>query len=856
MLYTKFSVALSLSMLLFMACSSGNNKGKEDAGLDGGGDADADTDTDADTDSDTDADTDSDTDADADTDTDTDTDTDADGDGGTGDGGNPKGCIRYVDGDISTGLGDGTSWSDAFKLLQDGIDDAEMSAAACPGGVEVWVTAGTYLPDTTGLPNGRTATFQLKSGVHVYGGFVGTESQHVVPTEANKTILSGDLEGNDTGTDFSNYEDNLFHVVMGADDAVLDGVTIQGGNGDGAGMYNDKASPTLRNCTFTRNTGPDGAGMYNNEASPTIEDCNFRDNVATENGGAIYNDNASPIIENCDFDDNTALKGGAVYNDQASPAFDDCSFVGNTADNGGAMYNNSASTIVSDCLFELNSTNNGANGANGTSIDPNGEDGAAAGNGGGMYNNGGSPEITDCTFENNSTGDGGNGGAGWQAALPPGAGQGGHGSTGGDGGGMYNTTSSPVITRCTFIDNTTGNGGNGGDAGKAPGGNGTNGGSGDNGGSGAGIYNLSSSLTISESTFEANTTGSGGNGGAGGLGDLSGGNGGNGGSGGSGAGIYNLSSSLIATNCTYEENITGDGGDGNLGIEGTTGDGGDGGDGGNGGEGAGIYLGSSSSTVEIARCTFLENKTGDGGESSTGGTSVLSEHGAGGDGGDGGDGGGIFSIQPTWNLINSVFSGNLTGSGKNGAQAFLGGTPPHWSDGGRGGDGGSGAGVFNSGNTFVVTNCTFSGNSTGWYGMSPPETPGARGFGGGLFDDSSPAVTVVNSVFWGNTLAGGTGTISQITSSATVSNSDIQYGCPAGSTCTSVINEDPDLDADLNLTCVTPPGDCSPCIDVGDDSAVPSGVTTDRAGSSRLVDIADVGNTGTNIVDMGAYEYQ
>jgi hypothetical protein len=45
----------------------------------------------------------------------------------------------------------------------------------------------------------------------------------------------------------------------------------------------------------------------------------------------------------------------------------------------------------------------------------------------------------------------------------------------------------------------------------------------------------------------------------------------------------------------------------------------------------------------------------------------------------------------------------------------------------------------------------------------------------------------------------------------------------------------------------------SPCIDAGDSSLVPEGITTDLDGNPRILD----GNSdGTATVDIGAYEYQ
>jgi hypothetical protein len=50
-----------------------------------------------------------------------------------------------------------------------------------------------------------------------------------------------------------------------------------------------------------------------------------------------------------------------------------------------------------------------------------------------------------------------------------------------------------------------------------------------------------------------------------------------------------------------------------------------------------------------------------------------------------------------------------------------------------------------------------------------------------------------------------------------------------------------------------PPDQQSPCIDTGDNSAFPPGITTDLDGHPRIID--GDGN-GTATVDMGAYEYQ
>ena len=71
----------------------------------------------------------------------------------------------FVDANAEPG-GNGKSWQTAFDDLQDAL-------AAAQADDEIWVAEGTYTPAP---PNGdRKATFQLISGVGIYGGFVGKE---------------------------------------------------------------------------------------------------------------------------------------------------------------------------------------------------------------------------------------------------------------------------------------------------------------------------------------------------------------------------------------------------------------------------------------------------------------------------------------------------------------------------------------------------------------------------------------------------------------------------------------------------------------------------------------------------------
>ncbi|MHC4500228.1 MAG: right-handed parallel beta-helix repeat-containing protein, partial [Planctomycetota bacterium] len=234
----------------------------------------------------------------------------------------------YVDAD-ATGNNDGSSWSDAYNLLQDGL------AAACEGD-EIWVGQGVYKPDQGGgnMAGDREATFQLKNGVGVRGGFAGfgETDPDARDNDLYETVLSGDLAGDDVGSlhDGSRAE-NSYHVVTGSGtdvSTVLDGFTITGGNAfntkcssydSGGGMYNNNGSPTVINCTFTKNTASDqcgggGAGMYNRYSNPTVISCEFVGNeyviADDDGGGGMNNYRSNPTLRDCIFRDNKSNGSG------------------------------------------------------------------------------------------------------------------------------------------------------------------------------------------------------------------------------------------------------------------------------------------------------------------------------------------------------------------------------------------------------------------------------------------------------------------------------------------------------------------------------------------------------------------
>ncbi|MHC4314737.1 MAG: right-handed parallel beta-helix repeat-containing protein [Planctomycetota bacterium] len=311
-----------------------------------------------------------------------------------------------------------------YRYLQNAL-------GAAVSGDEIRVAQGIYRPDEDSAhPTGtgsRTATFRLKNGVVITGGYAGFGQPVPDARDPNthETILSGDLLGND-GPDFANNYENSYHVVTGSGTdatAVLDGFTITAGNanenknvprGCGGGMYNQYGSPTVTNCIFSGNSASKGGGMYNNNSSPTVTNCTFSGNSVYQ-GGGMYNNDSSPTVTNCTFSGNSSSwTGGGMRNWESSPTVTNCMFSGNSSgwDGGGIQNASNSSSLLVNCMFAGNSAANG---------------------GGGMSNWRSSPTVANCTFSGNS----GNG----------------------FGGGIHNFESGPTVTNCTFSRNSASRGG-------------------------------------------------------------------------------------------------------------------------------------------------------------------------------------------------------------------------------------------------------------------------------------------------------------------------------------------------------------------------------------------------------------
>lgn len=446
--------------------------------------------------------------------------------------------------------------------------------------------------------------------------------------------------------------------------------------------------------------------------------------------------------------------------------------------------------------------------------------------GGGMYNDRGSPTVVRCTFRRNvveSFYDWTHGGAGYcscgdeavYSCLP-----------GACGGGMCNRDSSPTLSDCNFTENIAYGA--------------------DDFSAGGGMFNVGGSPKVTNCIFLRNVA-------TGFDNEYSGG------------AMYNSNSSTVLTDCSFIGNMATYSGPGGVA------NGGAGSDGAftrctfEGNSDGAMAIGQSSPT--LIDCVFEGNQgrgLGIAGYSKPMLVNCIFRENA------GVDGGGIHvsgNSEPT--LLGCTFIGNSAQRG--GAMynqfggnstvigcKFFGNSAEY-----------VGGAVYNDWSKPIMINCIFSGNRTtgtlGWNG------------GGAVYNDNRSDAVLINCAFAGNSAVRGNALVcwsyeagqpnklravncilrdggdevwNYDASAISMTYSDVEGGFPG----TGNIDADPMFvdadgadnivgteDDDLQLTAG------SPCIDTGDNAAVPASVETDIRGRPRIMN---------GRVDMGAYEAQ
>jgi parallel beta-helix repeat protein/predicted outer membrane repeat protein len=812
----------------------------------------------------------------------------------------------YVD-HTATGSNNGTSWANAYTSLSSALNAAtsgsiiDVAAGTYSPGNAATNTFSliTGVALYGGYADGGSGVRNVTANVTVLSG--GGTCYHVVTSQSGSTldgftITGGNADGNDEGETDDVDGGGIFGIAgaPNVNDCVF---TNNSASDSGGAIYNLGGSATISYSTFTSNSATNtGGAVFNANTPTTLAGCVFNGNSSVYYGGAVANELLAPLLVNCLFTANTAQFGGGIFNESSSPSIVNSTFSGNTATtSGGAMFNdlsslpaitnsilygdsapaaaefysysgaaptvtytdisggttgtgniNTSPLFIATNNFALQPTspciNTGNNAAvpSGVSTDLNGKlriSGTKVDMGAYEYQ----------TVYVDSTATGANTGLDWADAytsLQTALGAAVAGETIDVAAGIYSPGNSAANT-FQLVNGVAIYGGyaQGGSASANPSvnpttlsgesvnyhvvtGSGTNStavlsgftitggiafGTGtDHGG---GMLINAGSPTISSCIFSANSADD-------------------------GAGVYlQGGSSPTLTNCTFSDNVALAGNGGGLDIEQSSptlsnctfssnlvgiGFGGaiyndqsspvlsnctfNNNTASSNGQGSGGALADNAASPTLTNCTFNSNSSIQGGAIYNSGGSpnvldcIFTSNSA-------TTGGAIYNNQTTLLLTNSALSGNTAGNG---------------------------AAIFNSQTAGTLANCTFSDNTATTKG--------------GAVDNSNSSPTIVNSILYGDGAPTGAELYSYNSSTPAVSYCDVEGGitgtgninCVPGFVRVPGTNGTGDT-GDLDLL------GTSPCIDKGNNAAIPSGVTTDLAGNARI---------HNSTVDIGAYEYE
>ena len=298
----------------------------------------------------------------------------------------PQTAELYVD-YTARGIGDGSSWTNAFTTLQAATDLVE-----CGTVTKIHVAQGTYYPlnhnkttsnwwYTPNTPTDRDNSFFLSQNVQLLGGYPsggGARNPKNYPT-----TLSADI-----GNQYVSTDNTMFIIVTEYLDntTIIDGFIFTGtSNGTYSGaIFNYLSAPIISNCVFSGND----LGMLNSEANPTVSDCRFENGftgmlneelsgvllnrcVFSKNQQAIRNyEFVDSEANGCVFDDNDgggSSTTGVDNQDWSNTVLNSCVFSNNRSSrtNGIVLYSNSSSSlIVNNCTFYKNESSSSGSIAN------------------------------------------------------------------------------------------------------------------------------------------------------------------------------------------------------------------------------------------------------------------------------------------------------------------------------------------------------------------------------------------------------------------------------------------------------------------------------------------------------------
>jgi lysophospholipase L1-like esterase len=274
-----------------------------------------------------------------------------------------------------TGLG-------SSSLIVSGNNASRIFSIASGVTVEITgltITKGYTADGGAGIYNKGTATIAnciVSTNSALYGGGIFNEGILTITDSTlteNSTFNASGGGVNNSGTltitnstiskNYTKYDGG---GIASTGTVTMTGCTISENTAvnNGAGLRN-LGTETITSCTISGNTATNSGGGIYDSGTSTITNSTISGNTASGTsggspGGGLWTDGATTIL-NCTFSGNTATyHGGAIDNDGNGLKITNSTFANNSAsDQGGAIYNHSTFTVTMyDCTIAYNTAKN------------------------------------------------------------------------------------------------------------------------------------------------------------------------------------------------------------------------------------------------------------------------------------------------------------------------------------------------------------------------------------------------------------------------------------------------------------------------------------------------------------------
>ncbi|MBN2477183.1 MAG: right-handed parallel beta-helix repeat-containing protein [Pirellulales bacterium] len=210
---------------------------------------------------------------------------------------------------------------------------------------------GIHGEDKQDDDSGRGFVFNSGEGPESVLDGLTISSLGIVCRNSSPTILGCTIRDNEAEAGGGIYCENADPIITDCLITANRGYSTHGGREQGGGIYGQNSSPVITGCTVRDNyTYLSGAGMYfDADSAPTITDCTIEGNYSEEGGGAGIACLGVATISRCEFLANEATGGpGAGLWLRNDGTASDCSFMENI---GTALSANGGSSTIVGCAI-------------------------------------------------------------------------------------------------------------------------------------------------------------------------------------------------------------------------------------------------------------------------------------------------------------------------------------------------------------------------------------------------------------------------------------------------------------------------------------------------------------------------